>query len=161
MRVLALIAAVAIFFGGCGSRSGSATTTTGTGASASGGAGGPTSLDSLMSRCGPVPSARYLLGGGGAGGITQGNPDPVIIDVTTGSRFAVWGHFADRHLGPVQVTGTGLDDLCNVDTNGSGGGPAAIFEARSPGVVTISTSTDDCAACAGFTLVARVTVAGA
>ena len=78
--------------------------------------------------------------------------------MTEGSSIVLSAQLDQRHLGPLAVAGGGLRIRCSVDVDGPEGGPAAVLVAGSPGVATVSTSTDDCSACAIIPLHARVTV---
>jgi len=87
-----------------------------------------------------------------------GNPRPLAISMTEGSSIALSAQFNQRHLGPFDVVSGGLRISCSVDVPGPEGGPAAVLTAESPGVALVSTSTDDCSACAIIPLNARITV---
>jgi len=80
--------------------------------------------------------------------------------MTEGSSIVLSAQLDQRHLGPLAVAGGGLRIRCSVDVDGPEGGPAAVLVAGSPGVATVSTSTDDCSACAIIPLDARITVVG-
>lgn len=114
-------------------------------------------IAALGARCGALPTARYALGHESSGSLV-GNPEPLAVTMADGSSIVVSAQFNQRHLGPFAVTGGGLRIRCSVDVAGSEGGPAALLTARSPGVTSVSTSTDDCSACAIIPLDARVTI---
>ena len=115
-------------------------------------------IDALTARCGAVPTAHYALGHESSGTLI-GNPEPLAISMTEGSSIVLSAQFNQRHLGPFDVASGGLRIRCSVVVDGPGGGPAAVLTADAPGVATVSTSTDDCNACAIIPLDARITVA--
>jgi hypothetical protein len=114
-------------------------------------------LTGLVSHCGKGPPQRYELGGAQIGSM-PGNPTPVAISLTEGSAATIWAHFAQRHLGPFRITGTEVRVVCGVNVPGPGGGPAEILEARTPGTVLVSTTTDDCDPCAGLGFTAKINI---
>ena len=101
--------------------------------------------------------AHYVLGHESSGSLI-GNPQPLAISMTEGSSIVLSAQFNQRHLGPFDVAGGGLRIRCGVVVDGPEGGPAAVLTAVAPGVATVSTSTDDCSACAVIPLDARITV---
>ena len=101
--------------------------------------------------------AHYVLGHESSGSLI-GNPQPLAISMTEGSSIVLSAQFNQRHLGPFDVAGGGLRIRCGVVVDGPEGGPAAVLTADAPGVATVSTSTDDCSACAVIPLDARITV---
>jgi len=151
---LALIAAVFVL-GVCGCSDPSATVANPS-APTTAAAGGP-SLTALVSHCGDGPSRRSELGGPQIGSVS-GNPKPVAISLSEGSRVTIWAHFAQRHLGAFRITGSEVRVVCGVNVPGPGGGPADIVMALSPGTVIVSTTTDDCDRCAILPFSAKVTI---
>jgi len=114
-------------------------------------------IDALGTHCGAVPTARFALGHESSGSMI-GNPQPLAIAMAEGSSIALSAQFNQRHLGPFAVVNGGLRIRCSVNVTGPEGGPAAVLTAESPGVALVSTSTDDCSACAIIPLDARITV---
>lgn len=111
----------------------------------------------LAARCSPLPHATYRLGGDESGGLA-GNPQPVVVHDAVGDRVAIWARFARRHLHEFSLTGNAAVSACSVETAGEGGGPAAVFEARSVGITRVVTRTDDCGPCAQLAFTARIDV---
>jgi len=123
------------------------------------GPGGNALITALETHCGAVPTARFSLGRETAGPLI-GNTQPLAVTMTDGSSIVLSARFDQRHLGPFDIVGGGLGIRCMVEVTGPEGGPAAVLTARSPGVASVSTSTDDCSACAVIPLSARITVVG-
>jgi hypothetical protein len=76
-----------------------------------------------------------------------------------GTSIVLSAQFDQRHLGPFDIVSGGVRVACSVDAAGAGGGPAAVLVATSPGTALVSTTTDDCSACAIIPLFARITIA--
>jgi hypothetical protein len=151
-KVLAVLIAAGIIYLGWGIGPGNYFDPTGTPTAPH----GLSFLASLDRYCGTAPTQRYVLGNSKP----APNLDSVAISMTQGSRVSIWAHFAQRHLGSFQMTGDGLQVICQVNVPGPGGGPAEIAEARSTGTVFMRSVTDDCARCAGLIFTAKVTIRG-
>jgi hypothetical protein len=66
--------------------------------------------------------------------------------------------FSQRYFGPFDVVSGGVQIKCSVDTAGSRGGRAAVLLALKPGIAVVTTSTDECSACANIPVFARIEV---
>lgn len=86
-----------------------------------------------------------------------GNGTPLQVSATAGHPFVVSARFAARHLSPFAEGGAAVRVVCQVESKGPGGGPAAVVEMRSAGRGWLETATDDCGPCANLGFVADIT----